>query len=62
MGNTVSENNESVRFKIIHSKEEAHRLLNEAESKDFYLEECYDSPVNAIARSASIYSPNSSRY
>jgi len=62
MGNTVSENNESVRFKIIHSKEEAQRLLNEAESKDFYLEECYDSPVNAIARSASIYSPNSVSY
>jgi hypothetical protein len=45
-------------FHIVSSKEEATRMLEEAERLDFYQEECLDDYANALARKNSVYAPN----
>lgn len=52
MGQTTSKH---IDFRIIYEKEEAQRLLDEAERKDFYVEECHEDPVNALARKNTNY-------
>jgi hypothetical protein len=54
MGNQSS----SISFHIVYNKLEAQTLLHEAEQKDFYLEECQDDPMNALARRKTAYSAN----
>jgi hypothetical protein len=57
MGNEVSLPTK-IRFRIITDKNEAIRLLNNAEKEDFYLEECFDDKANSLARRNLTYSPN----
>ena len=52
MGQTTSRN---LQFHIISDKTEAQRLLDGAENKDFYLEECRDDDMNNRARSYGSY-------
>jgi hypothetical protein len=58
MGNNISSNHR-LHFNLISDKYNASYYLNEAEKKDFYLEECYDDRANSIARHNLSYSPNS---
>ena len=46
---------ESIRFHIVKDVDEAQRLLDEAEKKDFYLADCKDDQENSISRSACAY-------
>lgn len=46
MGQTTS----SILFHLQHDQSKAQRLLDEAEQKDFYVEECREDPSNASAR------------
>ena len=48
----------SLQLRPIDSKQEAQRLINEAERLDFYLEECYDDRRNALARQHMTYAAN----
>ena len=52
MGQSTSKN---IKFHIIGDKTEAQHLLDEADSKDFYLAECLDDIPNARARSTGSY-------
>lgn len=60
-GNKVSTPTE-IHFTIVTDKEEAQRLLQQAESVDLYLEECYRSKSNAKARLQLQYQPNRIAY
>lgn len=51
MGQTSS----SITFQIQHDPIQAQRLLDEAEQKDFYVEECREDPANALARKEALY-------
>lgn len=57
MGNDISIS-KRLHFEIIHDKTKAKELLEIAEKKDFYLEECLDNDVNSIARAKMTYTPN----
>ena len=50
--------NSNLQLQIIKNKDEAIRLLHEAEQKDFYIEECLDDHDNMIARHNLQYTPN----
>jgi hypothetical protein len=54
MGNQSS----SILFNIVADKSEAQKLLDKAEQKDFYLEECNDDQINSLARKNLSYSAN----
>jgi len=56
MGNKPGKIDNNIR--IIQDKREAQNLLNMAESKDFYLEECNDDKTNSLARRNFTYAPN----
>lgn len=45
----------SIEFRIVADEAEAQRLLDEAERKDFYVEECREDRANAEARSGCVY-------
>lgn len=51
MGNQSS----SLTFDIVFNKYDAQLLLDEAENKDFYLEECNDNRMNALSRKNTSY-------
>jgi hypothetical protein len=51
MGQTSS----SIQFHIQHDPEVAQSLLDEAEKKDFYVEECKEDQANALARKGYLY-------
>ena len=53
MGNASSD---TLRLTLVDDKEEAFRLLQEAEKHDFYIEECRDDSRNAAARKGLSYS------
>jgi hypothetical protein len=57
MGNDIS-STYKLKFKVIYNKNDAKILLDNAERKDFYLEECHDDKVNSLARKSLSYSPN----
>jgi len=57
MGNTSSSHKNLV-FTIVENKQHAQELLNQAEAKDRYLEECHDDKSNAMARQQMSYSAN----
>jgi hypothetical protein len=52
----------TLHFTIVTNKAEAQGLLQEAESIDFYLEECYRSKSNAKSRLHLQYQPNQIAY
>jgi hypothetical protein len=58
MGVSLSTPRISLSFRVIFHKREAEQQLEEAEQKDLYLEECFDSVPNAKARSHATYQPN----
>jgi hypothetical protein len=45
----------SLTFQIQHDPEVAQGLLDDAEKKDFYVEECREDPANALARKKCLY-------
>ena len=45
----------SIDFRVVEERDKAQRLLEEAEQKDFYVEECRDDHANALARRGSTY-------
>jgi hypothetical protein len=45
-------------FHIVHQKQEAQALLDAAEQKDFYVEECREDETNTLARRGMVYAPN----
>ena len=53
MGNASSD---TLNLTLIDDKDEAYRLLKEAENRDFYMEECRDDPANDTARRGLSYS------
>jgi hypothetical protein len=55
MGNHTSS---QLNFNFIFNKDEANRLLESAEQKDFYLAECHDNKVNSLARKTFTYTAN----
>jgi len=57
MGNNTSKTN--LQINIIFDKKEAQNLLNKAERKDFYIEECHDDNANSLARKNLSYFANS---
>lgn len=57
MGNEQSISKRII-FNIVPDKSEAITLLSRAESRDLYLQECYDDKANSIARRSMTYSPN----
>jgi hypothetical protein len=57
MGNHISVPN-NLSFVVISDKNQAQKLLNEAEKDDFYLEECHDDKSNSLARRNLTYNPN----
>jgi hypothetical protein len=56
MGNQSS--SPTLFFQIIRNKDDAQRILEQAEQRDLYLSECRDNRTNAIARKFCSYSPN----
>ena len=56
MGNQSSSS--SISFNVVANKNEARKLLNEAEERDFYLAECNDNRTNSTARKSCVYAPN----
>lgn len=58
MGNSNSSIKQNLQFELISNKSDAQQLLNDAESKDFYLEECHDNKSNSISRRNLTYSAN----
>lgn len=54
MGNNASQ----LQFKLIDSKQDAIRLLEEAETNDLYLSECHDHRNNSYSRRTLNYAPN----
>jgi hypothetical protein len=58
MGNNVSSAKRNLQCTIIFDKGEAENRLNQAEKEDMYMEECMDSPLNAMARKELSYRPN----
>lgn len=58
MGNSYS-TSKNLNLIPIFDKDIAQKLLNEAEQKDFYLEECFDDKVNSKARAKMTYAANS---
>jgi hypothetical protein len=57
MGNDISISRK-LHFEIISDKNKARELLDLAEKKDFYVEECFDNTANSIARAKMTYTPN----
>lgn len=57
-----NQSSSSLHFTIVSNKEDAQQLLNEAESVDLYLEECYRSRSNAKARLQLSYQANRMTY
>jgi hypothetical protein len=55
MGNR---NSTQLSFRIITDKHQAEQYIAYAESKDQYLQECYEDKRNALARMNAIYAPN----
>ena len=45
----------SIDFHVVGERDKAQRLLEEAEQKDFYVEECRDDHANTLARRGSTY-------
>lgn len=45
-------------FQLITNKDEAHRILQQAEQRDFYIAECRDNRANSAARKSCVYAPN----
>jgi hypothetical protein len=45
-------------FVVIFDKNEAHSLLDKAESEDYYIEECHDDRANSVARRNLSYTVN----
>lgn len=58
MGNSYSAPH-NLQFVVITDKREAQRILDQAESEDFYLEECHDNKANSLARKNLTYVANS---
>lgn len=57
MGTTISLPTR-LKFVVISDKGDAHRLLQAAENKDLYIEECHDDRSNSLARRNLTYVPN----
>lgn len=49
---------QGISFQIISNKDEAQRILDQAEQRDLYLEECSHNRTNSIARKSCNYSAN----
>lgn len=58
MGNTNSSEHGSLEFELISNKLEAQAILDKAEQKDFYLEECHDDKSNSLSRRNLTYRAN----
>ena len=56
MGNQPS--SQGLSFQFVNNKDDAHRILQQAEQRDFYIEECRDSRTNSAARKSCSYFPN----
>ena len=56
MGNQPSI--QQISFQIVSNKDDAQRMLQQAEQRDLYLAECRDNRTNAVARKFCSYSPN----
>ena len=56
MGNQPS--TKHISFEIVSNKDDANRMLQQAEQRDLYLAECHDNRVNSAARKSCNYSPN----
>lgn len=50
--------NFNLNFELVNSKDDANFLLQTAERKDFYLQECYDDEANYKSRKSMTYMPN----
>jgi len=61
MGNILASSSK-FKMNVIYDKKDAQNCLNDAEKKDFYLEECYDNTSNLFARKNLTYSANNISY
>jgi hypothetical protein len=57
MGNSISRAH-NLNFYLCSDKYEAHRLLDDSEKQDFYIEEVHDDKANSLARSGLTYRAN----
>jgi hypothetical protein len=57
MGN-ITGSRINLSFKIIDDKPTANQILVASESRDFYIEECYNDRSNSVARKECAYAPN----